>query len=129
LADGQIPGPDTASCVKQLSAACDKPWSEAYTLYLARGNDTVKEAQLAGFMLTRGPFGFMGHGWEGNCNADYSLPAVFLKDCKSGQLKPAKHNIARLVPCCAHSTFMALPIMLLLLQMESRLTIAPALII
>jgi hypothetical protein len=35
---------------------------------------------LAAFLLTRGPYGFIGHGWRGNCNSDYELPAAFLKD-------------------------------------------------
>ena len=34
----------------------------------------------AAFLLTRGPYGFIGHGWQGTCNADYSLPPAFLQD-------------------------------------------------
>ena len=78
---GQTLGPDTASCIKQVTAACQTSGpSSAYTLYLAQGNDTQKEAQLAAFLLTRGPYGFIGHGWEGTCNSDYALPPAFAKD-------------------------------------------------
>ena len=53
---GQALGPDVASCVRQLTGACrpEGP-STAYTLYNLQGNDTAKEAQLAAFLLTRGP--------------------------------------------------------------------------
>jgi hypothetical protein len=78
---GQAVGPDTQACTKQLASACTPAGPEsAYTLYLAHGNDTMKEVQLAGFLLTRGPYGFIGHGWQGTCNGDYSLPAAFMQD-------------------------------------------------
>ena len=55
VVDVDVTRPDTAGCVKQVTAACSKPPSSGYTLYLAKGNDTVKESQLAGYLLTRGP--------------------------------------------------------------------------
>ena len=27
-----------------------------------------------------GPYGFIGHQWEGTCNSDYTLPSAFLGD-------------------------------------------------
>ena len=78
---GQAVGPTTAACKKQLASACSPagPKSE-YTLYVASGNVSAKQEQLASYLLTRGPYGFIGHGWQGTCDSDYSLPSEFLQD-------------------------------------------------
>ncbi len=43
------------------------------------GNLTSPEQDIANFLLVRGPFAWLGHGWLG-CSRDYEVPALLDAD-------------------------------------------------
>ena len=76
---------DSGKCAVALRAACPPSLSTEpagytdYTIYDVHASPSKREALVA-FLLTRGPYGFIGHGWEGTCNMDYSLPPEYNVD-------------------------------------------------
>jgi hypothetical protein len=78
------PGPivSPASCASDLRNACaaDSPQHNNRTLMYAfsnrdpsLANRTLFIADLANFLLTRGDYAYVGHGWLG-CSRDYAFP-------------------------------------------------------
>eukprot|EP00035_Acanthoeca_spectabilis_P011791 m.208344 g.208344 ORF g.208344 m.208344 type:complete len:364 (+) comp15448_c0_seq22:435-1526(+) len=75
-----------AACAAQFQAACTPEGTASgqsgVSLYSLSDNhtNTAKVNNLAVFLLTRGPYAYIGHGWEGLCTADYSIPEEFAMD-------------------------------------------------
>jgi len=72
---------DSAKCTAALRAACPSPPSTRpgysdYSIWSVHASPSKRDALIA-YLLTRGPYGFIGHGWEGTCNMDYTLPPEY----------------------------------------------------
>ena len=86
------PGPlvRNATCAADLRALCDASspqWTQRAMMYAfspgsCGGDPSVLpafEQDLAGFLLTRGPYAWLGHGWKG-CSKAYTYPAALAGD-------------------------------------------------
>jgi hypothetical protein len=87
---GTVPRPivEQGGCASQLRTLCsaDSP-SQTRAMMYALGTEkiigpprpTQLHQDLANFLLIRGPYAWLGHGWEG-CNRDYPFPYEFTLD-------------------------------------------------
>merc|ERR1711935_951629 len=72
-------------CANELRAMCAKdapPQTRAMMYALnAHRPDVMPDVKqdLANFLLIRGPYAWLGHGWKG-CSQDYPFPADFNRD-------------------------------------------------
>ena len=84
------PGPlvKAPSCRQDLTALCSaaSPQHNNRTMMYAftnrdpsLANHTLFTADLANFLLTRGDYAYLGHGWLG-CSRDYAFPAELNED-------------------------------------------------
>ena len=77
---------DRANCATQLRTLCSAR-SPQYTgrslMYQLTGNETEQlpefEQDLANFLLVRGDYAWLGHGWRG-CSKEYLFPEALNKD-------------------------------------------------
>lgn len=83
-------GNTTANCTADLRSLCspDSPAQSRAMLYAFSpgGDDRVHSPKLpflmhdlASFLLVRGPYAFLGHGWLG-CNQDFIYPSILNAD-------------------------------------------------
>eukprot|EP00037_Helgoeca_nana_P001449 m.26951 g.26951 ORF g.26951 m.26951 type:complete len:453 (+) comp11861_c0_seq1:244-1602(+) len=72
-------------CAAQLRSMCNEtaPPQTRAMMYALEATDpsnlTALKQDLANFLLIRGPFAWLGHGWKG-CSKDYPFPAEFNLD-------------------------------------------------
>ena len=73
-------------CASDLRALCNEtaaPQTRAMMYALNTGHDPSVlpelKQDLANFLLIRGPFAWLGHGWKG-CSKDYPFPPEFNLD-------------------------------------------------
>lgn len=64
--DAVAPGPSPTSCVSYMSQGCDARWQAVpMTMQWQPDDDGVKEQLLAAFLIVRGPYAYVGYGWNG----------------------------------------------------------------
>jgi hypothetical protein len=75
---------ESAKCTAELQKACPSspstpPGYSDYIITNVHSSPSKRDALIA-YLLTRGEYGFIGHGWEGTCNMDYTLPPEYAVD-------------------------------------------------
>jgi hypothetical protein len=83
---GTAPGPivHNATCASDLRALCNatSPAQTRVMMYGLAGSPEQPaqfEFDLANFLLARGPYAYLGHGWKG-CSHSYTFPELLNAD-------------------------------------------------
>jgi hypothetical protein len=61
--DAVAPGPSAATCSSYMATVCEPSWQSVPMTM--QWQDTDKDQILAGFLIGRGPYAYLGYGWNG----------------------------------------------------------------
>jgi hypothetical protein len=71
--DGVGAAPTRSTCAAFMQTVCDPAWQTVPRTMLWPSDDADKLPVLAAFLVSRGPYGFIGYGWAGG--GSIHLPA------------------------------------------------------